>query len=89
MVSIAKLNWMKIDEKALQETYQLTGREIEIVTCVGEGLKNAEIADRLFISEVTVKKHIQNIFEKMEINNRTSLIPKVLPLSAGFIGSAL
>ena len=89
MVSIAKLNWMKIDEKALQETYQLTGREIEIVTCVGEGLKNAEIADRLFISEVTVKKHIQNIFEKMEINNRTSLIRKVLPLSAGFIGSAL
>jgi len=89
MVSIAKLNWMKIDEKALQETYQLTGREIEIVTCVGKGLKNAEIADRLFISEVTVKKHIQNIFEKMEINNRTSLIRKVLPLSAGFIGSAL
>ncbi len=84
MVSIEKLNWMKTDEKALQETYQLTGREIEIVTCVGEGLKNAEIADRLFISEVTVKKHIQNIFEKMEINNRTSLIQKVLLLSATF-----
>jgi DNA-binding CsgD family transcriptional regulator len=84
MVSIEKLNWMKLDEKALQETYQLTGREIEIVTCVGEGLKNAKIADRLFISEVTVKKHIQNIFEKMEINNRTSLIQKVLLLSATF-----
>jgi DNA-binding CsgD family transcriptional regulator len=84
MVSIEKLNWMKIDEKALQETYQLTGREIEIVTCVGEGLKNAEIADRLFISEVTVKKHIQNIFEKMEINNRTSLIQKALLLSTTF-----
>lgn len=89
MVSIEKLNWMKVDENALQEIYQLTGREIEIVTCVVEGLKNAEIADRLFISELTVKKHIQNIFEKMEVNNRTSLIRKVLPLSAGFIGSAL
>lgn len=84
MVSIEKLNWMNIDEKALQETYQLTGREIEIVTCVVEGLKNAEIADRLFISEVTVKKHIQNIFEKMEINNRTSLIQKILLLSGTF-----
>ena len=81
MVSIEKLNWMKIDGKALQETYRLTGREIEIVTCIVEGLKNAEIADRLFISELTVKKHIQNIFEKMEVNNRTSLVRKVLALS--------
>lgn len=81
MISIEKLNEIKVNEKALQEIYQLTAREAEIVGWILEGLKNVEIADRLYISEVTVKKHIQNIFEKMGVNNRTTLIRKALPLS--------
>jgi len=48
----------------------------ELMTCGVEELKNAEIGDRLFISEFTLKKHIQNIFEKMDVNNRTGLIRK-------------
>ncbi len=80
MVSIEKLGVVKIDEKILQRTYCLTQRETEIVGWIAEGLKNSEIADRLFISEMTVKKHIQNIFEKIGVKNRASLIRKtVLP----------
>ena len=80
MISIEELKGMKIDKKTLQEAYCLTEREIEIVGWIMEGLKNVEIADRLFISELTVKKHIQNIFEKMGVKNRTSLIRKILLL---------
>ncbi len=78
MVSIEELGVPKIDEKNLQEAYSLTQRETEIVKGIAEGLKNSEIADRLFISEMTVKKHIQNIFEKIGVKNRASLIRKTL-----------
>ncbi len=81
MVTIEELKGVKIDEKSLEKAYCLTQREIEIVAWVVEGLKNSEIADRLFISELTVKKHIQNIFEKMGVKNRTSLTRKILSLS--------
>jgi len=80
MISIKELKGVKINEKTLQETYCLTQRETEIVRWIAEGLKNAEIADRLFISELTVKKHIQNIFEKIGVKNRTSLVRKTLLL---------
>jgi two-component system nitrate/nitrite response regulator NarL len=52
----------------------LTGREREIVTVVGEGLKNREIADRLFISEWTVRHHLTSIFDKLGVSDRVELI---------------
>lgn len=52
----------------------LTGREREIVHCLARGLKNKEIADQLFISEKTVKTHINNIFAKLGAENRLQAI---------------
>jgi DNA-binding CsgD family transcriptional regulator len=78
MIFIDKVMGAKVDENNLHESYNLTKREVEIVGLIVEGLKNSKVADRLFISEVTVKKHIQNIFEKMRVNNRTSLVRKAL-----------
>lgn len=49
---------------------ELTEREREILGWLGHGHRNKEIADRLFISEKTVKNHISNIFAKLEINSR-------------------
>lgn len=51
----------------------LTAREREIVALVGGGLRNAEIAKRLFISEVTVKTHLNRIFAKVGARDRVEL----------------
>jgi DNA-binding CsgD family transcriptional regulator len=58
--------------------FGLTRREAEVVSCVCEGLKNGEIAGKLFISEYTVINHLRSVYEKLGIRNRTSLIHRVL-----------
>jgi DNA-binding NarL/FixJ family response regulator len=52
----------------------LTGREIEVLQQIAEGNRNRDIADKLFISEGTVKVHIQHIMEKLGANDRTQAI---------------
>jgi DNA-binding NarL/FixJ family response regulator len=52
----------------------LTVREIEILQLVAEGNRNRDIADRLFISEGTVKVHIQHIMDKLGASDRTQAI---------------
>lgn len=49
----------------------LTHREAEVLACLGEGLSNAEIADRLYVTEGTVKNHISRILDKLHCANRT------------------
>ena len=51
----------------------LTDREREVTALVGEGMRNKEIAERLFISERTVKTHISNIFQKLDLSDRLEL----------------
>lgn len=61
-------------ESGRQEAAQmLTPREIEIVKHVAGGFRNIEIAKRLFISEGTVKMHLHNIYQKLNLDNRTQL----------------
>ncbi|MGA2746096.1 MAG: response regulator transcription factor [Candidatus Sulfotelmatobacter sp.] len=52
----------------------LTAREIEVLQQVAEGNRNRDIADRLFISEGTVKVHIQHIMDKLGASDRTQAI---------------
>ncbi|MGL1891909.1 MAG: helix-turn-helix transcriptional regulator [Spirochaetaceae bacterium] len=54
--------------------YSLTVREKEIGFLINKGLKNRIIGEILYISETTVKKHIYNIFRKININSRIELI---------------
>jgi len=54
----------------------LTRREIEILPLLAEGLSNREIAARLYIAPVTVKTHLQNIYEKLNVKNRVEALKK-------------
>lgn len=51
----------------------LTRRELEIVRMAESGLRNRAIAERLYISEATVKIHFHNIYQKLEVNGRLEL----------------
>lgn len=50
---------------------ELTKREVEVLILITEGLLNKEIAQKLYISEKTVKNHVSNIFKKIGVNDRT------------------
>ena len=52
----------------------LSGRELEVLRLLAEGLSNAEIAHRLYISLSTVKSHTTNIFGKLGVKNRTQAV---------------
>jgi DNA-binding NarL/FixJ family response regulator len=63
-------------EKDLQDSSEaksLTRREKEILLLISEGISNKQIADQLFISENTVKNHLKNLLEKLELDNRVQL----------------
>lgn len=60
-------------ERGQQERSPLSKREREIVTLVAQGFKNKEIAERIFISEQTVKNHLHNIFDKLGVSDRLEL----------------
>ena len=63
---------VRIEE--VREQYHLTPREKEFVELIYRGKSNKEIAEMLFLSESTVKTHIYNIFRKMDVKNRVSVI---------------
>jgi two-component system NarL family response regulator len=62
----------------------LSAREVEIVRLVALGLRNAEIAQRLSITEGTVKTHLNNVFQKLKIRDRVELTRYALRV--GYIG---
>lgn len=58
-------------------TTPLTLREIDITRTICDGLTNAQISEKLFISNNTVKYHIRNIYTKVNVNNRNELKAKI------------
>lgn len=65
------------EEEALNivaENHKLTERERDVMILAYEGLTNPDIAEKLFISRHTVKRHIHNIFEKLDVSTRMELV---------------
>lgn len=56
----------------------ITPREREVLTLIGQGLPNRAIAEKLFISEATVKTHINNLFAKADIKDRADAVRRAL-----------
>ena len=53
---------------------QLTEREVEILRLLAEGLSNKSISERLSLSENTIKYHLKNILQKLNVQNRTEAV---------------
>lgn len=62
--------YRKSQNNAFRPAYGLTNREMEIITLLSAGASNQQIAEKLFVSEHTVKSHIYNIFRKINVRNR-------------------
>ncbi|MFC8303535.1 response regulator [Specibacter sp. NPDC057265] len=53
---------------------ELTPRELEVAQCIAQGLSNAEIAHKLFLSEATVKTHVRRILTKLHLRDRVQVV---------------
>ncbi len=67
--------------RAPERVPRLTPREWEIVHLVGDGLSNAEIAQRLFLAPATVRKHLEHVFDKVGVRSRSSAAATMMPHS--------
>ncbi len=70
---------IEIDREKISEL-GISDREYEILVQIAEGLSNKEIADKLFISESTIKTHVSNLFVKLDAKRRTQAIQKAKQL---------
>ncbi|MDP9406294.1 MAG: response regulator transcription factor [Actinomycetota bacterium] len=64
----------KGEEKPQLASPRLTDREMEVLTLVAQGMSNRDIARELFISENTVKNHVRNILEKLQLHSRMEAV---------------
>jgi NarL family two-component system response regulator LiaR len=68
-------------DQSLVARLELSKRELEILGLLAQGHSNQEIAAELFVSLSTVKTHIQNMYEKLEVKRRTQAVEKARRLS--------
>lgn len=67
----------RISLQAMSELNALTDREREVLDLLAQGLTNKEIAEKLFITTNTVKRHLKAIFEKLDVHTRSAATAKV------------
>jgi two-component system, NarL family, response regulator LiaR len=70
-----------VADTSLIAQLELSKRELEILSLLAQGHSNQEIATDLFVSLSTVKTHLQNIFEKLDVKRRTQAVEKAKRLN--------
>lgn len=78
MITSLGLEEDQAEPLSMERTLKLSAREREVVQLVVKGLTNAEIASRLYVGEITIKKHLTSIFKKMGVKNRAALVKVML-----------
>lgn len=70
-----------VTNNQINETTTLTRREKDVLLLVTQGESNKSIADKLVLSEVTVKSHLNSIFKKLNVTNRTQAVLAAIQLN--------
>jgi DNA-binding NarL/FixJ family response regulator len=71
-MSVARRN--SVIDREIERINQLSDRERQVIQLIGQGLKNKQIATRLYISETTVRHHLTSIFGKLGVSDRLELL---------------
>ena len=79
---LRRASWQKIQSpkvfntksEQIKRTVRLTQRELDVLKLVADGESNSSIAQKLFLKEVTVKTHLNNIFKKFKVQNRMQAV---------------
>ena len=78
---LRRSNWNKSESKSVDISFgsdepveTLTQREKEVLSLVAKGASNHDIAEKLFLKEVTVKTHLNSVFKKLKVANRTQAV---------------
>jgi len=71
---IQEFNRPSLPDPETSKIESLTDREREVIALIGEGLKNKQVGERLFISETTVTHHLSSVFSKLDVSDRLELI---------------
>lgn len=78
---LRRSKWQQDSQKTHEKTLNkdvnidaLTPKEKEVLALVAKGASNQEIADKLFVRDVTVKTHLNSIFKKLKVTNRTQAV---------------
>lgn len=69
---------MVVTSFKLNPAPDLTQRETEVLSCLVDGMSYKMIADKLFISEETVRRHIKNIYRKLEVHSKSEAVAKAI-----------
>ena len=67
-------NPIDLDNKKEEEIIKLSGREIDVLEQLSKGLNYINIAENLFLSPATVRKHIENIYTKLQVHNKLEAV---------------
>ena len=72
-----EMNLTLLPDNDFYKKYRITNRERDVMINILKGYRNKDIGEKLFLSEIAIKKYVSNIYSKIEVKNRSELLKKI------------